>query len=288
MVSQSELVPQGGKRSAMIRFALLLIVLATGISGSALSYPHDKITFADWVSGGGWSVQLAIYNLSNTAPLKGSLYVGSEQGSVDLFNLNSGTLPEFTIPPRGTIVYESSPSENLRRGYVVVMQDNDPGVFGGKMLDAVLTYRYRTGLEVTVPAFHNHDDPAYSGQASEATMFVEETDEIGTGVGIKKGPTTIVCLSLIDQEGNYLLDRDDYTSICYDRRWEHRAWTIPEWFEVFEPSGWRIPPGFKGTLKITTSEDTKRCCLQFVAVGLRFSKQSKPTLSSVPIYRNVP
>ena len=84
MVFQSKLVPQGGKRSAMIRFALLLIVLATEISGSDLGYPHDEITFADWVSGGGWSMQLAIYNLSNTAPLKGSLYVGSEQGSVDL------------------------------------------------------------------------------------------------------------------------------------------------------------------------------------------------------------
>ena len=278
----------------MLRFSLpaALLILTLGICetfGQRSYLPHDEITFADWVSGEGWSVQLAIYNLSPSVALQGWLYSGSEQGTVDLFSLNAGALPDFSVPRRGTLVLSSSARGKLRRGYLVVNQENDPGIFGGKMLDAVLTYRHTNGVEVTVPAFRNRDDSAYGGEPSEAIIFVEETKKIGTGVAINKGPSTIICMSLLDEQGDYLIDREGSGQICYDERWEHRARTIPEWFRSHEPDGLEIPAGFMGSLRISTHEDTSRCCLQFVAVGLRFSKDpNRPSLSSVPVSRRTP
>ena len=278
-----------------IRGAFALVLSLCGLHGQD---PDGKL-FADFTSGGGWSVQVAIQNNSVERPLRGVLLArDGEAVPLDIFgpleptSLFGGVGIKFEIPTGGTAIYQSPSEGELVRGTILVLLAPDPSPFEENTLSAVLTYRYaETGMEVSVPPFDTSKPVLGTEQAY--SIFIEETAEIGTGLALWRSPASEVCMRLFDENGNALLSEGlgGLHTICYFPVSEdlfgraaffrrHRAATLPEWFHW-----WVFPEEFRGRLVVWARDKTFGSENDGFVFGqaLRFSKNpNKPSLSAIP------
>ncbi len=276
----------------MTRVAAALVFSLCELYGQE---PDGKL-FADFTSGDGWSVQVAIQNNSLERSLQGVLLARDDEAApLDIFgpleptSLFGGVGIKFEIPRGGTAIYQSPSEGELVRGTILVLLAPDSSPFDENILSTVLTYRHlETGMEVSVTPFDT-SKPVF-GTEQAYSVFVEETAEIGTGLSLWKSPTNEVCLRLYDENGNAFVATNEYGyhTICYFpavidqlafiRR--HRAAVLPEWFRW-----WDFTEGFRGRLVIWVRDKTSGSENDGYVFGqaLRFSKNpNKPSLSAIP------
>ncbi|MDE0121185.1 MAG: hypothetical protein OXS33_05575 [bacterium] len=210
--------------------------------------------FPDYVAGGGWSVQLVLFNTDDTSAARITVAVYNQNGQrvSGLFARSS-----VSIPSLGSQVLRSRGTDSIRRGWITVEADA-PSVSG------LLTYRpNQTGIEVGV-------EPAEFG--TRFVLFVEESNDIGTGLAIfKPDDSTGVELRIRDEDGNDPLDGE----VVRVGNFNQRAKTIREWFEDGGADTSSVSD-FRGLLFLQ-SEDGSR----FAPLGLRFGKNTG-SLSAVP------
>ena len=224
----------------------------TGGSGSGTT-----LVFPDYVDGGGWSVQLALTNLARSAAAEVVITAHDPEGRpVELFEAET----EGEIPPLGSRVYRSTGGGAVRRGWIEVRTD-PPSVSG------LLTYRHSgSGMEVGVA-------PVESGD--RFALFVEESDEVGSGLAIfKPARESQIELGIRDEAG-----QDPVGEVLLRGEFQQAARTLPEWFQGVDTGFLR---NFRGLLLLGTEDGPP-----FAPLGLRFGKGTG-SLSAVPVIPAAP
>ena len=229
--------------------ALVVVMLRFAVVEGAAS----TLYFPDYVVGSGWSVQLALGNINTTAAAEVVVEVYDQGGAPiqDLFDSASA----FEIPPLGSRVLRSAGEGSLRRGWIQVR--NPSGSVRG-----LLTYRHAgTGIEVGV-------EPVPLGK--RFALFVEDSDDIGTGLAIfKPQPGAGVEFDIRDQSG-----RNPLEEVLTRGNFQQRVGTLPEWFEGV---GGEFLGDFRGLLFLRALNGAS-----FAPIGLRGGKRSG-SLSAVPV-----
>ena len=231
-----------------------------GESDQFQTQERDETTlyFPDFVDGGGWSVQLVLTNINTNATVPAVVAVYGQDGETvpDLFDSETS----FEIPSLGNRVLRSEGEGRIRRGWIEV-QTSKASVNG------LLTYRnVRSGIEVGVESVELGDHFA---------LFVEESNDIGTGLAIfKQDSSAKFELRIRDEEGRDPLDR----RFVQVGDFNQRALTIPEWIGLrgFDTGFLR---DFSGLLYLRTEDGSP-----FAPLGLRFGKRTD-SLSAVPVIR---
>ena len=231
-----------------------------GESDQFQTQERDETTlyFPDFVDGGGWSVQLVLTNINTNATVPAVVAVYGQDGETvpDLFDSETS----FEIPSLGNRVLRSEGEGRIRRGWIEV-QTSKASVNG------LLTYRnVRSGIEVGVESVELGDHFA---------LFVEESNDIGTGLAIfKQDSSAKFELRIRDKEGRDPLDR----RFVQVGDFNQRALTIPEWIGLrgFDTGFLR---DFSGLLYLRTEDGSP-----FAPLGLRFGKRTD-SLSAVPVIR---
>ena len=221
---------------------------------------RDETTlyFPDYVDGGGWSVQLVLTNINTTATVPAVVAVYGQDGETvrDLFDSETS----FEIPALGNRVLRSEGEGRIRRGWIEVQT-------GKASVNGLLTYRnVRSGIEVGVESVELGDHFA---------LFVEESNDIGTGLAIfKPNSSAKFELRIRDEEGRDPLDG----RFVQVGDFNQRALTIPEWIGLdgFDTGFLR---DFSGLLYLRTEDGSP-----FAPLGLRFGKRTD-SLSAVPVIR---
>ena len=217
---------------------------------------ETTLYFPDYVDGGGWSVQLALSNFDTGEAASVMIAVHDQQGrSVSEF-FDSGEALE--IPSLGSRVLRSVGAGRIRRGWVQV-QSTTASVRG------LLTYRNsHTGIEVGVEPVPLRDSFA---------LFLEETEDIGTGLAIfKPDAASEIEFHIRDQAGS-----DPMGGVLTRGDFKQQAQTIPEWFEGVDQG---FLGDFRGLLFLRTGDNSL-----FAPLGLRFGKTGSHSLSAVPAIR---
>ena len=231
-----------------------------GESDQFQTQERDETTlyFPDFVDGGGWSVQLVLTNINTTATVPAVVAVYGQDGETvpDLFDSETS----FEIPSLGNRVLRSEGEGRIRRGWIEVQT-------GKASVNGLLTYRnVRSGIEVGVESVELGDHFA---------LFVEESNDIGTGLAIfKQDSSAKFELRIRDKEGRDPLDR----RFVQVGDFNQRALTIPEWIGLrgFDTGFLR---DFSGLLYLRTEDGSP-----FAPLGLRFGKRTD-SLSAVPVIR---
>ena len=231
-----------------------------GESDQFQTQERDETTlyFPDFVDGGGWSVQLVLTNINTNATVPAVVAVYGQDGETvpDLFDSETS----FEIPSLGNRVLRSEGEGRIRRGWIEV-QTSKASVNG------LLTYRnVRSGIEVGVESVELGDHFA---------LFVEESNDIGTGLAIfKQDSSAKFELRIRDEEGRDPLDR----RFVQVGDFNQRALTIPEWIGLggYDTGFLR---DFSGLLYLRTEDGSP-----FAPLGLRFGKRTD-SLSAVPVIR---
>ena len=230
---------------------------SVSLQGRLQAQTSDDATFyfPDYVDGGGWAVQLVLFNPDATTAARITVAVYNQNGQrvSGLFARSS-----ISIPSLGSQVLRSSGTGSIRRGWITVEADA-PSVSG------LLTYRHnQTGIEVGV-------EPAEFG--TRFALFVEESSDIGTGLAIfKPDDSTGVELRIRDEDGNDPLDGE----VVRVGNFNQRAKTIREWFEDGGADTSSVSD-FRGLLFLQSSDGSR-----FAPLGLRFGK-TQGSLSAVPV-----
>ena len=235
-------------------------IVLHGESDQFQTQERDETTlyFPDFVDGGGWSVQLVLTNINTTATVPAVVAVYGQDGETvpDLFDSETS----FEIPSLGNRVLRSEGEGRIRRGWIEV-QTSKASVNG------LLTYRnVRSGIEVGVESVELGDHFA---------LFVEESNDIGTGLAIfKQDSSAKFELRIRDEEGRDPLDR----RFVQVGDFNQRALTIPEWIGLrgYDTGFLR---DFSGLLYLRTEDGSP-----FAPLGLRFGKRTD-SLSAVPVIR---
>ena len=274
--------------------ALVCVLLTTPLhaqTGSS-NVPdfEDGVFFADFVSGEGWSVQVAVSNNSTTRSLTGLIAFvrGLESDSKDP-PLDYDSVPHFTLPPNGTRIFKTDGMGSITRGGVLIGQLSGFAPFerDTQMLSAVLTYRHNdSGLEVTVPPLTDDDlAPPFFNEEPAFAIFVEESQTVSAGLAVWKAPSTEMCMYLVALDGQVVPDPEGHTTICYAEKhgdtFSQSAMTLQEWL----PS-WNFSDGFQGRLLLYTKDNIfgRGNDGFLVPMALRFSTDpSKPSMSAMPI-----
>ena len=212
------------------------------------------LVFPDYVDGAGWSVQLALSNLARSGAATVAVTAHDPQGRpVELFEAAT----EGEIPPLGSRVYRSTGRGGVRRGWIEVRTD-PPSVSG------LLTYRHSgSGVEVGVAPVPLGDRFA---------LFVEESDEVGSGLAIfKPDRESQIELRIRDEAG-----QDPVGEVLFQGEFQQAARTLPEWFQGVDTG---FLQNFRGLLLLGTEEGPL-----FAPLGLRFGKGTG-SLSAVPVIR---
>lgn len=221
---------------------------------------ETTLYFPDYVDGDGWSVQLAISNISATeaASVTVDTYSPKGQAVLDLFDSELS----FEVPPLGSRILKSDGAGDIRRGWIEVHADT-------ASVNGLLTYRAgQTGIEVGV-------EPVELG--SHFALFVEETRDIGTGLAIfKPDESGRVEFRVRDETGSDPR-RGRYVYWGF-RNISQRGLTIQEWYDV-EGGDTGFLSDFRGLLFLRTSDGSL-----FAPLGLRFRKGGG-SLSAVPLIR---
>lgn len=218
--------------------------------------------FSDFVVGGGWSVQLVVQNTDPESTATVGVIPLSNDGPPfqGLFESEHPYgLVRLEIPPLGTHIINSLETQEVHRGAIWVW----PTRSETEDVHGVLTYRHEeTGVEVGVA-------PVPLG--THFALYVEETDDIGTGLAtFLLDQEDDLELLLRDVEGQDLPDGEVSLSVP-----NQSAQTIPEWFRETELD----LEDFRGTLYLRTTGGSL-----FAPLGLRFGKR-QGSLSAVPVVR---
>ena len=247
--------------------------------------PLTTLYFPDYADGAGWSVQLAVSNIAaatKDAAVLVAAYDREGQVIPDFFEteyifegrlVSSLANNSFEIPPLGTRVLKSPPSEReFRRGWIVVKTDT-------ASVSGLLTYRYAgTGIEVSV-------EPVELG--SHFALFVEESSDIGTGLAIfKPDPSSTIEFRIHDEDGINPLGEGFVTHPIEGRTFQQAVGSIPRWFAVDGIdteflSEWKTDPyeNFRGLLFLRAEDGAL-----FAPIGIRFGRRGG-SLSAVPVIR---
>ena len=264
-----------------------VLFASTSLHAQILENAEDGLFFADSISGGGWSVQIAVSNNSATRSLWGGLAFvvdRSVEGAAPLTGPEA--FEQFTLPPNGTRIFKTSPDGPTIRGGVLLLQFSgfDPFESDTQMMSAVLTYRHQSGLEVSVPPIREEDlaSPFFSVEPAYA-VFVEHSENVSAGLALWGDPAGEVCMYLVDLEGNLVIDPDGYSHRCFGEKYgdtaTHAALTLEEWF----PS-WDFSEGFQGRWIIYVRDNTfgRNNDGFLVPLALRFSRDLK-SMSAMPV-----
>ena len=292
-----EKVRQLGRRSSMKLFiaALVCVLLATPLhaqtGGSTVPDFEDIVFFADFVSGEGWSVQVAVSNNSPTRSLTGLIVFGRGRDSQDDPEPppDYDSVPHFTLPPRGTRIFKIEGMGPIIRGGVLIGQLSGFAPFerDTQMLSAVLTYRHSdSGMEVTVPPLTEDDlAPPFFNEEPAFAIFVEESQVVSAGLAVWKEPSTEMCMYLVALDGQVVLNPEGHTTNCYAEKYgdtfSQSARSLQEWF----PS-WDFSDGFQGRLVVYVKDNTfgRGNDGILIPMALRFSTDpSKPSMSAMPV-----
>ena len=275
-----------------IRIIFVLGILSSGawVNLKAQSEPQLQMVFPYFVSGDGWSVQLAILShlLSTTVRV-----VWIDMDSSDGSEPFPGTdLEGKTIFPRGTLFLKTSGEGRFRRGVIEVysLYNHDHVLLSGS-----LTYRNPfSGVETSVPGV--------IGSSSNYEMLGLNNADVGTGIALWKDESTTLCIELLEEDGigKELTNGD----VCYgpemaknhnrpEWNFVYRALTLEEWLEPAEEllgtDVEELLSDFKGMIRvISVRDDGKRSNFvfdgpEFHIVTLRFGKRD-PFLYSVPVF----
>ena len=226
--------------------------------GQQQTSSETTLYFPDFVDGGGWSVQLVLTNINTIATVPAVVAVYGQDGETvpDLFDSETS----FEIPSLGNRVLRSEGEGRIRRGWIEV-QTSKASVNG------LLTYRnVRSGIEVGVESVE---------LGYHFALFVEESNDIGTGLAIfKQDSSAKFELRIRDEEGRDPLDR----RFVQVGDFNQRALTIPEWIGLrgYDTGFLR---DFSGLLYLRTEDGSP-----FAPLGLRFGKRTD-SLSAVPVIR---
>ncbi len=207
--------------------------------------------FPDYVDGDGWSVQLVLGNLdpARTATVDVDAYDQQSRPVRGLF-----TWTRFDIPAQGFRVLKSSGRTQIRRGWIEV--GTDSGSVRG-----LLVYRHAgTGIEVSVAPVEPRDHFA---------LFVEESNEIGTGLALfKPDAAPGIELRFRDEAG-----KDPIGEVLAIDDFQQRARTLPEWIPGEDMA---FLEDFRGMLFLRSMDGSS-----FAPLGLRFGKR-QGSLWAVP------
>jgi hypothetical protein len=212
---------------------------ATHTVSPYLYFPH----YAD---GGGWSMRLAISNLSSRRAV-GTLAIFDQSGRPQELPFDGGATNriDLDLAPLSTAVFQSTgTSDPMRTGYIRVDLDQ-PEISGVAIFQNV----NRTEASV-LPAQHGR----------RFALLVERTPVMQTGVAFARHTITQpIRLTLLDLAGN-VVDTKDYTGSVQAARFAD---------ELFPD---KVPEGFRGTLLIESDA-------LFSAMGLRFGAGVLSTLA---------
>ncbi len=216
---------------------------------------ESTIYFPDYVDGEGWSVQLTLGNLDLNQAVSVDIEVYDQQGDPVAGFFDGDTNVE--IPAQGSRTLSSVSGDQIRRGWISVRSLSNK-------VHGLLTYRDMvTGIEVGV-------EPVPLGNSF--AMFVEESNDIGTGLALfLPGTTAQVGFTIVDQDGNDPLGE---AQVLDAQEFRQAARTLPEWYMEHDRN---FLQDFRGTLFLHTPDGSP-----FAPLGLRFGKL-QGFLSAIPV-----
>ena len=268
--------------------SLLILALLSRLSWGQGSEMIDAKLFADFTAGDGWSAQVAVQNNSTRLDLEGWLLARDGEGETrDIFGKTQtmgffgGRGIRLSIPPGGTKVFKSKARKSLLRGSVVVLQTSDQWYSDLNQLAVVLTYRHaQSGIEVSVPPLDFNGTGQLGDFEMAYSVFVEESDAVGTGLAVWRTAGAKVCFVLFDEDGNRVEGENGWSGVCYSGEDQHLTGTLPEFFDH-----WDFSEGFMGRLAVFVENETHGSYNDgsLFGQGIRFSKDTqKPSLSAIP------